>query len=995
MDPPAAGLRPVSLSPLQDSVASGHQQSARPQTPLAEILPKSVSRSSAVPQARPRSGGCQRPMAAWACWVCNDDPRALKPAAHRGAPDRGSQCRPTCRTPGLERSQQGRSTVVDRYTPDILPARAQTPTAKAAQRRTEERRGLYSPQQGLPFPGCQKGQGTTSSGPSGAGNTLSSTSEERHEQNFKRRQQEASYKKALHDITLGHKWLRIILDGMEAVLESLRPRVRNLEHTDPSPTVLDVHRMAMRVRADLLGGFQELQEDCSKDEPLLHVALDGVAKARQTKSWAAAFLPGIPGFGDSVDRSTVKPITPDQARAIETLLRFVSCLDALPIWPKAFEAAVDFMQGGPSATHDGSELKTVVSSTQQVMRELQGVQCDAHDAFEHLREALVEREDRTLAMREASEHTPSEKSAYGSQSLLRDPSVASLGNPVSNQDSRAADEIVRVQTTESLRRTTIFSRRTITNLAASGISGEASSRRPTLSLTDPQSAGLWGVTLDQLSEFHDEIIEDLDHYCEDHRMLSTCGDCMHICSMDEECAWDHHDVPCVHKSTLLESESDETQTLLPNMYLTVEREVKPRTKDVGCSYALMQNPAGIQCNIFVTHAWCEPFRELVSTLQMALAPHDVIWLCSLALNQHDTTQTTIDAQNWDRSPFFVALKQSKKQVVALDEKLNVPDRAWCTFEMMAASLWSVNVSLWFYHIESLDELMDKIESLDMSKGAATRPSDLEKMKEVIDFCGGFEEMNERVRDVVYDRLSFHKQMIEKGGYIPTVVRTVQNRLDLEEKAHEKDKADLEVCRKRLFDLEHELQDQKRKQAEVSQKLNQKRKDQENKRRKRSKERKEEIPDEQVQQEQKEDEAEEKFIAQLTNQESKYQVQLEMLEDVRAAVERELREALESEMSRKEQELDRQIEMAQKERRKMIMLSEEKQQAEARHKELAQKAKELDATKQRLAEVEEELSWVRGEAAVTQYALQRANNSNNNSLIHVHRGSTPGSATSSV
>jgi len=370
----------------------------------------------------------------------------------------------------------------------------------------------------------------------------------------------------------------------------------------------------------------------------------------------------------------VKPITPEQANSIEVLLRFVTGLDMMPIWPNALEAAVDLMQLEVSSIHHGPELPTFASSTQQLMGKLRRLHRDAHGGIERTRQAMVDR-DKARVLRS---HSPPSKSSSRSHLLADD----SEGKAILDEDASAMGELHKSFNRSSMIRR-MTARASLMSTRASMTAGNLAGRRPTIGIKDPRSAALWGVTLDQLCDFHDEIIDDLCEYCETHRKMSNLSECMHVCLLNEKCEFDHHGLLYVKQCDLLDTET--TENLLPDTYAVVDYEVKPRTKSAGCSLALMLNPEGIKSNIFVTHAWSEPFKELVGTLRMAVSPTDVLWICSLALNQHDKTQATLDASHMGDCPFFNALRQVKKQVVALDEHLHVPERAWCTFEIMTAS----------------------------------------------------------------------------------------------------------------------------------------------------------------------------------------------------------------------------------------------------------------------------------------------------------------------
>lgn len=70
----------------------------------------------------------------------------------------------------------------------------------------------------------------------------------------------------------------------------------------------------------------------------------------------------------------------------------------------------------------------------------------------------------------------------------------------------------------------------------------------------------------------------------------------------------------------------------PNMYAVTEHFIRPMTAAAGgMSYALMLHPGGLECDVFVTHAWAEGVFEFVSKCLRAWpqgATH--LWCCFLS-----------------------------------------------------------------------------------------------------------------------------------------------------------------------------------------------------------------------------------------------------------------------------------------------------------------------------------------------------------------------------
>jgi len=138
----------------------------------------------------------------------------------------------------------------------------------------------------------------------------------------------------------------------------------------------------------------------------------------------------------------------------------------------------------------------------------------------------------------------------------------------------------------------------------------------------------WGITVQQLKEFHDDIIEDLESYCEVHGYYESDDNCVyHICCKDP-CPFTDHGAPFLDK---VPAGAKPTEPLLPNMHTVVSRYIQPCTAKDGKQYALRVNPTGLKINRFVSHTWLEPFHDFVATMTLALEPDDVIWLSGFAL----------------------------------------------------------------------------------------------------------------------------------------------------------------------------------------------------------------------------------------------------------------------------------------------------------------------------------------------------------------------------
>merc|ERR1712087_131760 len=90
--------------------------------------------------------------------------------------------------------------------------------------------------------------------------------------------------------------------------------------------------------------------------------------------------------------------------------------------------------------------------------------------------------------------------------------------------------------------------------------------------------------------------------------------------------------------------------------------------------------------------------------------------------------------------------------------LSVPERAWCTFEITLAHRWGIYISLWFFQLPNVDELLEKITCLDLANACASDARDVERIQQDIMEHGGFSNVNQTVRAILTDRIKFVQAM---------------------------------------------------------------------------------------------------------------------------------------------------------------------------------------------------------------------------------------------
>ena len=111
---------------------------------------------------------------------------------------------------------------------------------------------------------------------------------------------------------------------------------------------------------------------------------------------------------------------------------------------------------------------------------------------------------------------------------------------------------------------------------------------------------------------------------------------------------------------------------------------KPVTDLAGkMSWALMRNPEGLDCDVFISHAWQEGIFEFLSKVMHSWprsAGH--AWCCMLANPQH--LDITGLLQSPQHSPFAIALQASQTVLVVPNRHCSVYTRLWCGYEAYLA-----------------------------------------------------------------------------------------------------------------------------------------------------------------------------------------------------------------------------------------------------------------------------------------------------------------------
>ena len=122
----------------------------------------------------------------------------------------------------------------------------------------------------------------------------------------------------------------------------------------------------------------------------------------------------------------------------------------------------------------------------------------------------------------------------------------------------------------------------------------------------------------------------------------------------------------------------------PSIYTVNEQYIKPVTMKAGkMSWALMRNPNGLACDLFVSHAWQEGIFEFLSKVRHSW-PSAVrtAWCCMLANPQNLNISSFLVSPS--TSPFAVALRASDIMLVVPNRHQSVYTRLWCAYEAYLA-----------------------------------------------------------------------------------------------------------------------------------------------------------------------------------------------------------------------------------------------------------------------------------------------------------------------
>ena len=143
----------------------------------------------------------------------------------------------------------------------------------------------------------------------------------------------------------------------------------------------------------------------------------------------------------------------------------------------------------------------------------------------------------------------------------------------------------------------------------------------------------------------------------------------------------------------------------PCMYTVNDQYIKPITADAGnVSWALMKNPKGLPCDLFITHAWAEGVFEFIDKVLQSW-PHraGAAYVCFLSNPQNLDIGHLIATP--EESPFAKALDSSRHVLAVPNRKGSIYARLWCVYEAFLAYSWNKPITTATVHEAKLAKLM--------------------------------------------------------------------------------------------------------------------------------------------------------------------------------------------------------------------------------------------------------------------------------------------------
>lgn len=206
----------------------------------------------------------------------------------------------------------------------------------------------------------------------------------------------------------------------------------------------------------------------------------------------------------------------------------------------------------------------------------------------------------------------------------------------------------------------------------------------------------------------------------------------------------------------------------PNMYHAVTSWIKPETGPTQSSFAALCDSGPVA--VFVSHWWGSPLKQTLEALKRHAEGGEVnqrIWICSVANNQWRVAEELGD--DIDISPFRQALDCSTCRCMALmlDTDGAPLKRYWCLYEIMTVMRLRQEGRSMELDLCSPEGVINRgsvrpevglklagmVAQIDVAAAECWRTEDKRMITDAINHhLGGFERMNEKIREFVADGL---------------------------------------------------------------------------------------------------------------------------------------------------------------------------------------------------------------------------------------------------
>lgn len=251
----------------------------------------------------------------------------------------------------------------------------------------------------------------------------------------------------------------------------------------------------------------------------------------------------------------------------------------------------------------------------------------------------------------------------------------------------------------------------------------------------------WGIRVQQVIDFYEEIRENVLNYCNAHKICTGEGPRRghHVC-LYEPCPFrvvdrdqwdDHRGHPFVKLRSL--SSSDDgfptTVELVPSTSFIVDRYIRPITRESERSLAHTMNHANpLKCTAFVTHAArTEPFQEFLETLKVAADSEEVVFISAFSLppSARDESSDDLHSPSVGDPITLQALSRVRKLIVAVDKNANILSRLRCHLEIAKARKLRMPTLFWPHSscdLERLETLIPNLKIETLSADSADEPA---------------------------------------------------------------------------------------------------------------------------------------------------------------------------------------------------------------------------------------------------------------------------------